>query len=238
MKKTDGFLKRLDEEIAKRHILKHPFYKTWEEGKLTLDSLKGYAKQYYHYVKAFPTFLSAVHSNCPDLVTRQKILENLAEEERRDKPHPELWIRFGEVLGVEREEMINTPPLPETINLVETFREITHNRSFVEGQAILYAYESQVPEVSKTKIKGLKKHYNITDSRGLEFFTLHIDVDVEHAKIGKEILEFGMSQIAPSAMRNGEFGVREEWVILSVRDSLNALWKMLDGVQSTFVDKN
>jgi pyrroloquinoline-quinone synthase len=229
MNSYNGFMKKLDNEIAEKHLLKHPFYKTWKEGKLTLEALQGYSKQYYHFVNAFPTFLSAVHSNCPDLPTRQKILKNLSEEERKDKPHPELWIRFGESLGLKREEITSESPLSETRSLVETFKEITRNGSFVEGSAALYAYESQIPEIGKSKVKGLKDYYNITDPDGLEFFTLHIDVDIEHARIGKEIVESGM--------QNEDYGIKEEIVIQSVRDSLDALWGMLDGIHSKYIEQ-
>lgn len=45
-------IKRLDQEIEKRSLLKHPFYQMWSEGKLSMESLQGYAKEYFHLVKA------------------------------------------------------------------------------------------------------------------------------------------------------------------------------------------
>jgi pyrroloquinoline-quinone synthase len=36
---------RIDSEIEKRSLLKHPFYKMWSEGRLTVDHLQGYSKE-------------------------------------------------------------------------------------------------------------------------------------------------------------------------------------------------
>ena len=41
--------------------------------------------------------------------------------------------------------------------------------SYSEGLASLYTYESQIPEIAETKIRGLKKHYGVTSKKGLEF---------------------------------------------------------------------
>ncbi|MBK8545429.1 MAG: hypothetical protein IPL62_19000 [Caulobacteraceae bacterium] len=55
----------IDAAIAARSMLSHPFYQAWEEGTLTKDALRAYARQYFHHVEAFPRAVSAVHANCP-----------------------------------------------------------------------------------------------------------------------------------------------------------------------------
>src|SRR2546428_13767981 len=93
---------RIDELVAERHLLKHPFYVAWTEGRLSLDTLQRYAEQYYNHVAAFPRYLSAIHAQTEDLKVRQHILDNLNDEEQGDKNHPELWLRFAEALGCTR----------------------------------------------------------------------------------------------------------------------------------------
>ena len=66
--------------VMQHSMLKHPFYVAWSEGKLSREVLQEYAKQYYAHVRAFPTYVSAVHSRCDDLDTRHLLLENLIEE--------------------------------------------------------------------------------------------------------------------------------------------------------------
>ena len=91
-----GLIARLDAMIAERHLLAHPFYQDWSAGRLSRETLREYAAQYYRHVEAFPRYLSAIHSRCDDLGTRQAILENLIDEERGAENHPELWLRFGD----------------------------------------------------------------------------------------------------------------------------------------------
>ena len=95
----------LDEQIANKRLLDHPFYQRWSAGTLSAEELREYARQYYHYALAFPTFISAMHAQCDDLPTRQLLLENLVDEERGSENHPELWLRFCEALGLDRGEV-------------------------------------------------------------------------------------------------------------------------------------
>ena len=82
----------LDSMIAEHSMLKHPFYQAWTAGTLTRERLQNYTVEYYPHVAAFPRYLSAIHSRCADMATRQAILENLIEEERGAENHPELWL--------------------------------------------------------------------------------------------------------------------------------------------------
>jgi pyrroloquinoline-quinone synthase len=211
----------VDQLISQRSLLTHPFYQAWQRGELSLDMLRHYAGQYYHHVLAFPQYVSAAHANCPDQSDRQELLENLIEEERGEENHPELWLRFGEALGLSRQQIIETEPLPETLRLVETFRELTQRGTFAQGATALYCYESQVPEVAKTKIAGLEQFYGVTDERGLQFFTVHIGADEWHAQVGRGFVE-----------RYGGKG-EEEAVRKAAQRSLDALWSFLDGVLAT-----
>ncbi len=70
----EQFLEALDSLIAEKHLLKHPFYQLWSQGKLTRENLREYAISYYPHVAAFPTYVSAVHSGCEDAALRQELL--------------------------------------------------------------------------------------------------------------------------------------------------------------------
>ena len=175
----------LDREIAARRLLDHPFYQRWTAGALTLDELREYARQYYHYAVAFPTFLSAMHSHVPDVATRQLLLENLVEEERGPENHPELWLRFCEALGLERNDVERTTPNDATRALIACMKSLARDGALHEGLAALYAYESQIPEVAKVKIDGLAKWYGIGTPA---FFAVHMDADVVHSQTSRDLL--------------------------------------------------
>jgi pyrroloquinoline-quinone synthase len=215
-------LATLDRRIQERHLLTHPFYQAWSAGTLSLSALQEYSKQYYRHVEAFPTYVSAVHANCPSLSIRQRLLENLIEEERGADNHPELWLRFAEALRVPRDEIITAAPLPQTTALVQTFRMLTRESSYLAGTAALLAYEAQVPEVAAAKIAGLKQFYGVEDPQGLAFFQVHLQVDRFHADTARQIL---CQHLAPA---------NADEVVTACEQALFALWEMLDGVYSRY----
>ncbi len=223
MTSTD-IIDEIQDIIDERSLLKHPFYQAWQRGDLTLDHLRGYAGQYYAHVLAFPQYVSATHAICPDQGERQELLENLIEEERGVENHPELWLRFAEGVGATRAGVESAQPLPETERLVDLFRDVTMRRSFAEACAALYVYESQVPEVAKTKIAGLKQFYGVADERSLQFFEVHIGADEVHAEVG-----------AGMVRRHATGEASREAVLASARECADALWGFLDGVHRTYV---
>ena len=74
------YLEQIDNDIAAKHLLKHPFYLAWTRGELSREALTDYARQYYQHVAAFPTYLSAVHTNCGNPETRKELLKNLVDD--------------------------------------------------------------------------------------------------------------------------------------------------------------
>jgi pyrroloquinoline-quinone synthase len=224
---SSPFERDLVEAVMTYSMLKHPFYIAWNEGKLSKPVLAEYAKQYYAHVRAFPTYVSAVHSHCEDLETRQMLLENLIEEERGAENHPELWLRFAESLGVNREEVKNARPLPSTRASVRRLKSLTQSDDYREGLAALYAYESQIPEVAQTKRAGLKEFYGIADERAVSFFRVHESIDVLHQQVERQIL----SERCRTA--------HEQAAAINVaRESAKALWGFLDGVTAEYVTTN
>ena len=211
-------LGNIDNDIAAKHLLKHPFYLAWARGDLSKEALTDYAKQYYHHVAAFPTYLSAVHAKCDDQPTRKQILKNLIDEEAGAPNHPELWKQFANALGVDDVDLAKTDKQPETKNLIDTFRSVCGNESTIKGLAALYAYESQIPAICESKIDGLRKFYGFTDPRGYEYFSVHIEADKEHSAAEREMLS---DKIDNRNIDN---------VRASVNRVLDALWEMLSGV--------
>lgn len=184
----DEFLIALDALIAEKHLLNHPFYKLWTEGRLTREHLREYAISYYPHVAAFPTYVSGVHSGCDDAGLRRELLENLIEEERGEANHPALWRRFAAALGAAESDLASAPRTPEVADAIAEFRRTTREGATAEGLAALYAYESQIPEVSRSKREGLAAFYGITDADATRFFTVHETADVWHREVEREAL--------------------------------------------------
>lgn len=211
----------IDSKVAERAMLKHPFYQAWTEGRLPLDTLRAYARQYFHHVEAFPRAVSAVHSACADRDGRRMLAENLAEEEGLEagkQDHATLWLMFacglGENEGAVRAQLLNS----ETQALIDTFRKLS-SQSYAAGLGALYAYESQFPGVAHAKIEGLVDRYGISDEETLRFFRVHESADIEHSDVCRALLDR-----LPDDQRDEAIAAGEELA--------GALWNFLSGVEA------
>ena len=211
-------LDRLQRRISHKRLLDHPFYQDWRDGVLTMDDLRLYAGQYYHFEVNFPRFLSAVHSRCPDTVVRQGILSNLWDEEHGVRNHRALWLDFCAGLGMSVEDVEQAPVQPKTRALLDTYSNICSSCSFQEGLAAIYAYEFQVPEIAAEKIAGLHDRYGFVDENALSFFQVHSHIDLEHSKQEEEAIS-----------THTEID-QEASVETALEAGLNAWWGFLDGV--------
>ena len=186
------FSNELNKKLDQYHLLNHPFYKSWNEGKLTREIIKDYAEQYYQHVKAFPRYISATHSICDDIEKRKILLENLQDEENKDGDHPKLWKNFAKAMGADENKIEDVKPDSFTKEMINNF--FTQARSsYAEGLASLYTYERQIPEIAETKIQGLKKFYGVNSKEGLEFFEAHKKADVYHREECEKLLD-GLSE--------------------------------------------
>jgi pyrroloquinoline-quinone synthase len=212
----------IDAVVASRAMLSHPFYQAWTNGELSLDTLQEYAKQYFHHVEVFPMVVSAVHSRCPDPMGRRMLAENLAEEEgltgHGKHDHATLWMHFAQGLGATPNDVRAIALNAETQNLIDTFTRLS-TRSYAAGLGALYAYESQLPEVSASKIAGLSG-YGVTDERTIRFFRVHGEADVEHSAVCRDLLDR-----LPADQRQDATDAGAELT--------EALWGFLSGVERT-----
>ncbi len=174
-------------------LLNHPWYRQWECGALPVDSLRHYAGEYYWQVAHFPRYLSRLHSQLDSLSDRQVILGNLADEENRASPHPELWLDFAEALGLAREKITSSQPGPAAARLIAEFQGLVAAGP-AQGLGAILAYEAQVPEVASFKGKALRQHYlaGLADAaadKAARFFSVHEATDVWHTRELDELVE-------------------------------------------------
>ena len=208
------FSKELNKKVDQYHLLNHPFYKSWNEGKLTRKIIKDYAEQYYQHVKAFPRYISATHSICEDIEKRKILLENLQDEENPNADHPKLWKNFALAMGADSDKIENVKREWFTNDMIENFF-YQARKSYAEGLASLYTYERQIPEIAETKIRGLKKFYGVTSKEGLEFFEAHKAADVIHRKECEKLLDALTEEEKVKAEKASMLTARYLWNFLS-----------------------
>ena len=177
-----NLIKRIDEMIEERSLLKHPFYQMWSDGKLTLDSLSGYSKEYFQLVKAVPSFMTPIIEKAPN-----SVISELIDNQQEESDHIKSWIRFAGELGVSEYELIRYEGLEKTRKSVSELSELMN--TYEGGACAMYAFEKEIPKISQTKLDGLAEFYGISNDEATEYFKLHTEADIRHAASWRTILE-------------------------------------------------
>lgn len=224
---TTEFFERLDASIARYDLLCHPFYRAWSAGELTRDDLREYARNYYHHVEAFPSYLAELALRLEEGELRRAVLANMCDEkgvageyEKNSLPHSELWLDFAEGMGARR-DMRGHLPLPEISSLMSHFHGVASEGTPEEALAAFYAYESQVPRVAKEKERGLREMYG-ADDKSCGYFSLHATADVYHSNVWR-------NQLERRIVANPETA---EAALHAAENAAKMLWQALDGIEA------
>ena len=175
-------IKKIDEMIEERSLLKHAFYKMWSDGKLSKESLAGYSKEYFQLVKAVPSFMAPIIANAPD-----SVMSELIENQQEESDHIKSWIAFAGELGMSEDELISYEGTEKTRKAVSDLNELMN--TFDSGACAMYAFEKEIPKISQTKLDGLAEFYGMTSNAATEYFKLHTEADVRHTASWRNILE-------------------------------------------------
>jgi len=175
-------IQKIDQMIEEKSLLKHPFYQTWSDGKLTPEALAGYSKEYYQLVKAVPKFMEPLIKETPEIMKGE-----LYSNQQEETSHIELWERFAYAMGISYDELINYEGLKKTNQSISELSSTM--TSFESGSAAMYAFEKEIPKISQIKLDGLAEFYGITSENATEYFKQHTEADIRHAASWQKIIE-------------------------------------------------
>ena len=223
---TAEFFTQLDTRVAKYDLLCHPFYKAWSAGRLTREDLREYAQDYYHHVRAFPSYLAALGLRLEEGELRRAVLANMCDEQgsegqgREAVPHSDLWLDFAEGMGSTRNlEWLS--PVPEIRQLIRHFHQVASEGTPEQALAAFYAYESQVPRLAGEKERGLREIYG-ADDKTCGYFTLHATADVYHSRVWRKQLEKRIEDHPETAAA----------ALDAAENAAKTLWQALDGIDA------
>jgi pyrroloquinoline-quinone synthase len=180
----------IEQLVAERSLLKHPFYLAWSAGKLTREQLAGYAKEYYFAVRHVPVVMEAIERNLPR-DAGIPVRETFARQADEEREHIELWERFASALGVTEEDLENYEPSETVKEAVASIVEAA-SEGLEEGIAAIYAFECDLPAISKSKIEGLRKFYGLNSQDAHAYFEEHLHEE-QHLCFWRSLLR----QVAP-----------------------------------------
>ena len=178
----NSLTQKIDRIIEERSLLKHPFYQTWSDGKLTREALVGYSKEYYQLVKAVPIFMTQLLDYTPEPMHNE-----LDFNQQEEFSHIKLWERFASGLGVSRKELTNHEGLYKTNHAISGLHSLMS--SFLSGSAAMYALEKEIPKISEIKLQGLAEFYGLTSEDVTKYFKEHMEADIRHTASWKKIID-------------------------------------------------
>ncbi|MEA2638989.1 MAG: pyrroloquinoline-quinone synthase [Chloroflexota bacterium] len=229
---ASSFAQELYGVVAARHSKDHPLIGMIERGELTRAQLLGFSVQFYQlFAKIFPKPIAALYARCPDDPDVEKhLLENLLEEGTGQvsgsKSHRDLFLDFGQALGLPPAALDAAEPLPETAALLNWRDVLFYQRPWIEAMAAQgYALEGTAAERMKRIVRGLRTHYDIAPE-AMGYWTVHIEVEDEHGSVGALAVErFADTEEKQAAVRD------------AVQRTLDVFWLVFDGIVRCYVDE-
>jgi pyrroloquinoline quinone (PQQ) biosynthesis protein C len=184
LKQLDGLIKRL--ERNGRTLKSHPTIEKIERGELSRAQLRHWATQLFVGNKGHnANILGHIYAKCDDFPARKAIVENLLEEElgRQSgvgRSHPELYLEFGEAIGIPRDQLLHAPMTPDATAMVHWMYWLADSKPwYVTLAGISLGSELFNPDAYVRVIDGLRRHYGLDDD-GVRFFSVHVEVDKDH----------------------------------------------------------
>lgn len=186
------FRARLDAARDQTASLDHTFSKDWVAGQLSRKQMGFWAMQHWYYIDRVAQNFGQMYVRCPDTDTRLYILENLIGEEAESGRHPDLLLDFAEACGYSKDEVQSADHegriLPGTRAMRAWTVEVVDTRHIAEqAAAIMVGLEGQLPTMYTAYI-NVCRGMGFTEDE-LQFFTVHIEGDTEHAEVGYQLCE-------------------------------------------------
>src|SRR5919205_105720 len=134
--------------VESRHSRHHPYYQLWREGKLPREAIAGWVQEHYHFTRDVMWLNAVMPCRVPYADVREAYRQSIEEEMDPTDPHIEILLRFGEAMGLDREEVKRSKPLPTTQAMLDWIYILSRHRSMVEVIAgAQIGLESQPPQL-------------------------------------------------------------------------------------------
>ncbi len=185
----------LQETMRKSHPRPHPVRRLLLTGRLTKEQLHRWIKNQFHEFRNIHRFFGVRYQKCPVPELRRELLENMVEEEGEDlfggryPSHAELWVRFAEGAGIQREEIVSYEPLPGIRAALEMYVQLVQQCHWAVAIGTGLVFEGGGPKRMGEERDALEKFYPWIPSGALDFFRAHEYHDVGHGNTVIDVIK-------------------------------------------------
>lgn len=188
----ETFVDLLSEAVLVNHTkINHAFCVKLTHGEWSREQLHAWVKQDIHAKIQTIRNDAMIVATAPTLEEIQKQATVVASEAGVDNlgypSHPELWLRFGEGLGLTRHDILSSQPSPlmQVVLDAERFRSMGQRIGGLPSNMRLGERINAV--VYPLWAEALEQHYGVPRP-ALDFFTAHGEADEDHGEIGRQIV--------------------------------------------------
>lgn len=191
----EELIANLQETLRKRRPKPHPIRQLLLAGRLSQEELQGWVKNQFHEFRNIHRFFGVRYQKCPIPELRRELLENMVEEEGEDlfggkfPSHAELWVRFGEGIGVPRQEMLTYEPLPAIRAALEMYVQLVQQSHWAVAIGTGLVFEGEGPRRMREEREALEQYYRWIPSFALDFFRVHEYHDEGHGNTVIDVIK-------------------------------------------------
>lgn len=170
-------------------ITGHPFLTRCADGSISFEALRRFLVQHGKYARYFTRYLCALISQLDDdndvLRLAANLVEELGQSAAGGVPHSRIYAAMLDRFGI---DLAQHPIYPETQNLIDTMFMLCRQGGGIAGLgALCLGAEAIVPSTYARLIDGFRRHG--VEDEALEFFTIHVACDDEHARTMYEMID-------------------------------------------------
>lgn len=168
----------------------HPFVLNLVRGQLSMDQLRAWAREgYADKVQTIrnDAMIVATAANLEEMKKQATVVASEAGVDGVGPSHPELWLRFGEGLGLTREEIEENEPTPLTQLVLEAERYRSMSQRIGGLPANLRMGERVSSITFPLWAEALVEKYGVPKSAVI-FFEAHEEADEDHSEIGRQVV--------------------------------------------------
>jgi pyrroloquinoline quinone (PQQ) biosynthesis protein C len=202
-----AFIQSLEEEIIASEAVQHPFLLRFAEDQLTPLQIQTFGLQHYQLVKVFINYMTNTLPRIPDKDATdlfRVVFDDEFGQHTIFRSHPALYRNFLKTIGLGEEAWGRVALLTETSTYIQSHLRLTRESDFLYSLGIIGpGHEFSIPTMFHYIVTGLKKNLPVSDEQ-IEYFTLHMEQDVGHAKVfNKLILRHTQTEAEQIRLREG-----------------------------------